>query len=108
MPTTGTETRLNHGAAALAAMLSSTRTSAVRVPGAPSQAGPARIAHGSGTLGIDTKETVAPYRDARPASRRWNRYPPVTRPGSPTVRSVTRVRVIHVAPTGFGPDGLFG
>src|SRR3954453_13963870 len=108
MPTTGASTRPSHGAAALAAMLSSTKTSAVRVAGWRSQRGPARTAQGSGTSGIDTNVTSAPCRGARSARRRWKRYPPVTRCGSPTVRSVTRVRVIHVAPTAFGRDGLFG
>ena len=73
MPTTGARTRPSQGAAALAAMLSSTSTSALRVARASSQAGPAAVAQGSGRSGIETNRSSAPLSGARSAMRRWNK-----------------------------------
>ncbi len=73
IPTTGAAMRPSHGAAAVAARLSSTTTSAVRVAGARNQAGPAATAHGNGKSGIETNVMSAPLSGARSARRRWKR-----------------------------------
>src|ERR687886_1246577 len=111
MPTSGTggARRTSSGPRNAAAMLSRTSTSGLWLAATASTRGASRIASGNGRSGNDTNSSRAAWAGASSARRRWNRYPPVSLPGSPSViRTADRVRVIHVAPTPFGLAGLFG
>ena len=87
---------LPQGHARAAAMLSRSTTSPFAFP------------NGLASRRTGTNSTRASCDAARSAIRRWYRYPPVSCSGEPSVRRETSIRVLHVAPTAFGDDGLFG
>src|SRR5947209_10733155 len=90
-------------------MLSSTIACAPARTARAITAGASSTARGKGRSGNEANVRRASFCGARSEIRAWYRYPPVRRPGSPTVtRTTLSMRVIHVAPTPFGRSGLFG